>query len=250
MKNLIITIALVVFVHMSLAQESSFKSDILKMITLSGSDSQLNMAKSQFLKTIPKANQAAFSDIYESTINGFYDKMVKIYMGTYTHDDIKGMIAFYESPLGKKMNQNAGVINEKLMWAAKEWAEGLKEISTKYSDTFTSENNENVSDNNIYNTAGIEIKPDFPGGMDEFNKFIEKNLNGPSVAGLKGKVYVTFVIEKDGSLSDIKVLRDIGYGTGKEAIRILELSPKWLPGEQNGKKVRCTYSIPIIITAK
>ncbi|MCI4443882.1 MAG: energy transducer TonB [Lentimicrobium sp.] len=102
-------------------------------------------------------------------------------------------------------------------------------------------------DNTVYNTAGIEVKPDFPGGMDKFNAFVAKNYQAPEEEGLKGKVYVTFVVEKDGSLTDIKVLRDIGYGTGKEAIRVLGKCPKWTPGEQNGKKVRCTFSLPISI---
>jgi len=108
----------------------------------------------------------------------------------------------------------------------------------------------NGSDNNIYNTAGIEVKPEFPGGYEAFYKFIAENYITPNVVGLNGKVYVAFVIEKDGSMTDIKVLRDIGHGTGKEAIRVLELSPKWIPGEQNGKKVRCTYSLPINIMAR
>lgn len=102
-------------------------------------------------------------------------------------------------------------------------------------------------DNTVYNTAGIEVKPDFPGGMDKFNAFVAKNYQAPEEEGLKGKVYVTFVVEKDGSLTDIKVLRDIGYGTGKEAIRVLNKCPRWTPGEQNGKKVRCTFSLPISI---
>jgi len=102
-------------------------------------------------------------------------------------------------------------------------------------------------DNTVYNTAGIEVKPDFPGGMDKFNAFVAKNYQAPEEEGLKGKVYVTFVVEKDGSLTDIKVLRDIGYGTGTEAIRVLKKCPKWTPGEQNGKKVRCTFSLPISI---
>ncbi|HSN47367.1 MAG TPA: energy transducer TonB [Flavobacterium sp.] len=102
-------------------------------------------------------------------------------------------------------------------------------------------------DNTVYNTAGIEVKPDFPGGMDKFLAFVGKNYQPPEEEGLKGKVYVTFVVEKDGSLTDIKVLRDIGYGTGKEAIRVLNKSPRWTPGEQNGKKVRCTFSLPISI---
>lgn len=102
-------------------------------------------------------------------------------------------------------------------------------------------------DNTVYNTAGIEVKPDFPGGMDKFNAFVAKNYQAPEEEGLKGKVYVTFVVEKDGSLTDIKVLRDIGYGTGTEAVRVLKKCPKWTPGEQNGKKVRCTFSLPISI---
>lgn len=102
-------------------------------------------------------------------------------------------------------------------------------------------------DNNIYNTAGIEVKPDFPGGLEKFYKFVGKNFQVPEEDGLKGKIFVTFVVEKDGSLTDIKVLRDIGYGTGKEAIRVLKSCPKWNPGEQNGKKVRVLYSLPITI---
>jgi protein TonB len=104
-----------------------------------------------------------------------------------------------------------------------------------------------AEDNSIYNTAGIEVKPEFPGGMDKFLKFVGKNYNVPEEEGLKGKVFVTFVVEKDGSLTDIKVIRDIGYGTGKEALRVLKSCPKWNPGEQNGKKVRVLYSLPISI---
>jgi protein TonB len=102
-------------------------------------------------------------------------------------------------------------------------------------------------DNAVYNVAGIEVKPDFPGGLQKFYDFVGKNYQTPEEEGLKGKVYVTFVVEKDGSLTDIKVVRDIGYGTGKEAIRVLSKSPKWSPGEQNGKRVRCTFSLPISI---
>lgn len=102
-------------------------------------------------------------------------------------------------------------------------------------------------DNTVYNTAGIEVKPDFPGGIEKFYKFVGNNYKTPEEEGLKGKVYVTFVVEKDGSLTDIKVLRDIGYGTGAEAIRVLKKCPKWTPGEQNGKKVRVLYSLPITI---
>jgi periplasmic protein TonB len=104
-------------------------------------------------------------------------------------------------------------------------------------------------DNTVYSSAGLEVQPAFPGGMSKFYDIIAKNYRMPEEEGLKGKVHVTFVIEKDGSLTDIKVIRDIGYGTGKEAIRVLKASPKWTPGEQNGKKVRCTYNLPISLVS-
>ncbi|MBC7847551.1 MAG: energy transducer TonB [Flavobacterium sp.] len=102
-------------------------------------------------------------------------------------------------------------------------------------------------DNAIYNTAGIAVKPEFPGGPTKMYEFIEKNFVKPEGEIIKGKVYVTLVIEKDGTLTNIKVLRDLGYGTGKESIRVLKMMPNWSSGEQNGRKVRCTYSFPITV---
>ena len=101
-------------------------------------------------------------------------------------------------------------------------------------------------DNNIYNTAGIEVKPDFPGGMQKFYGYIGRSYTAPEDCG-SGKVFVTFVVEKDGTLTDIKVIREVCPGSGKEAIRVLKSCPKWNPGEQNGKKVRVLYSLPISI---
>ena len=102
-------------------------------------------------------------------------------------------------------------------------------------------------DNTIYNSAGIEVKADFPGGIDKFRNFIGKNFQMPEDEDFPGgKVFVTFVVEKDGSLTDIKVIRDAGYGTGKEAIRVIKSSSvKWNPGEQNGRKVRMQFMMPI-----
>lgn len=105
-----------------------------------------------------------------------------------------------------------------------------------------------VDDNNIYNTAGIEVKPDFPGGIGKFYSYVANNFRFEE-EGVSGRVIVTFVVEKDGSLTDIKVVRDIGFGSGAEAIRVLKKSPRWIPGEQNGKKVRVLYSLPIAIQA-
>jgi protein TonB len=102
-----------------------------------------------------------------------------------------------------------------------------------------------VAQPKFVNYSMVDVKPEFPGGIEEFYKFIGKNYKMPNVKKLMGKVYVTYIIDIDGSIVDVKVLRDIGYGTGQEAIRVLESSPKWKPAEQNGQKVRCSYSLPI-----
>jgi hypothetical protein len=89
--------------------------------------------------------------------------------------------------------------------------------------------------------------------MENFYKFVGENYKTPKTPDdikLAGKVYVTYVIETNGEISNIKVLRDIGYGTGEEAIRVLQLSPKWNPGTINGEAVRTLYSLPISIQSK
>lgn len=101
--------------------------------------------------------------------------------------------------------------------------------------------------NKVY--MAVEVAPEFPGGMAGFNKYVQKNFRSPEVdEGVKVlRVIVGFVVEKDGSLTDIKVLRDPGYGMGKEAIRMLQNAPKWKPGVQNGRAVRVAYNLPITI---
>lgn len=98
----------------------------------------------------------------------------------------------------------------------------------------------------IYNTAAIETKPDFPGGLKEFYNYVGKNFRIPEQTS-GGKIFTTFVIEKDGSVTDIKVLRDVGYGSKEEIIRVLRNCPKWVPGMQSGTPVRVLYSLPITI---
>jgi periplasmic protein TonB len=108
-----------------------------------------------------------------------------------------------------------------------------------------------IVDNNIYSSAGIEVQPEFPGGAAGFSKYVQKNYRTPEVEqDLKGRVFVEFVVEKDGSLTDIKVVRDLGFGTGAEAMRMLKNAPKWKPGVQNGKTIRVKYSLPIMLDIK
>lgn len=87
-------------------------------------------------------------------------------------------------------------------------------------------------------------------GMDSFYSYIGHNFNIPKVEGLAGRIYLTFIVDKEGKLKDPIVLRDIGFETGKEALRIINEAKKWIPGKVRGIAVRVLYSIPITITAR
>jgi protein TonB len=106
--------------------------------------------------------------------------------------------------------------------------------------------------NTIYNIAGIEVKPEFPGGNDKLTTYFSKYFqysDEMKEAELRGKIFASFLVERDGSITDIKIIRGLGYGTEKAALDVLKKMPRWNPGEQNGKKVRCSYIVPITIYA-
>ncbi|NBU80687.1 MAG: hypothetical protein EBS55_03455 [Flavobacteriaceae bacterium] len=102
-------------------------------------------------------------------------------------------------------------------------------------------------DNTIYNSAGIDVKPEFPGGLDKLISYVNESYFKTFPSEVKGKVYLIFVVEKDGSLSGIKLLRGIDPPKAKELIRIVQNSPKWSPGKQNGQTVRVLYTVTMII---
>ncbi|QEM02665.1 TonB family protein [Mucilaginibacter rubeus] len=96
--------------------------------------------------------------------------------------------------------------------------------------------------------GGLEVMPEPVGGAAAWAKFLQKNLRFPGAAqdaGVSGRVLLSFIIEKDGTLSNIKVERPAGYGFDEEALRVLKLAKAWKPGVQNGQNVRVRYSIPI-----
>lgn len=105
-------------------------------------------------------------------------------------------------------------------------------------------------DNEVYNTSAVEVFPKFPGGIQKFHAFLKKNYVTPQEI-IKdeaiGGVFVNFIIEKDGSVSNTKVLRDFGYGSGKELERVLKLCPNWIPAIKDGNPVRCLYCVPFYV---
>jgi protein TonB len=106
------------------------------------------------------------------------------------------------------------------------------------------------ADEIIYDAGGdgLEAMPEPVGGAAAWSKFLQKNLRYPAVPqeqGISGRVFLSFVIEKDGHLSNIVVERGAGYGFDEEATRVLKLAKAWKPGIQNGRPVRVKYVIPM-----
>ena len=101
----------------------------------------------------------------------------------------------------------------------------------------------------VVNTAVLDKMPEFPGGINKFYNYVGNNFEKPEIDAINTfRVYVSFVIERDGSMTDIKVVRDPGYGLGKEAIRVLKsLKTKWSPGMIGSKPVRTAYNLPIAV---
>ena len=132
MKKIILVIAFALTTQFAVAQDDAFKADVLKVIKMSGATAQMDAAKKQIMAMVAEAKQADFSKDFDAAMPAFYDKLAVIYMKEYTHADVKEMIKFYESPVGKKMAEKAGVLFEQSMLAQQEWGAGLQELMMKY----------------------------------------------------------------------------------------------------------------------
>jgi protein TonB len=99
----------------------------------------------------------------------------------------------------------------------------------------------------------VEDMPSFPGGEEALFKYLAQNIKYPQIAkeaGITGRVFVNFVIDKEGNVTDVKVLRGIGGGCDEEAVRVVKNMPKWSPGKQRGKPVKVSYNLPIKFSLK
>ena len=127
-----------------------------------------------------------------------------------------------------------------------EFGQCLHKINNSIGVDNNLEIDDTISEEDIF--LSVEESPEFPGGGKKLKKYIKKNLNYPETArrnNIHGKVIVSFIVEIDGSLSNVNVLRGIGGGCDEEAIRIVETMPKWRPGKQRGKPVRVEYKLVV-----
>ncbi|OXB13384.1 energy transducer TonB [Flavobacterium reichenbachii] len=156
-------------------------------------------------------------------------------------DEVRKSVLHSNKGIDKKIDEK---INEKIAKKIKDGGPNVVEIDVyKIRKGFDAVNG-------VYPAGNLTVKPTYPGGMEEFYKFAGHFFKVPKTPDgvlLKGKIYVTFVVEEDGSLTGFRVLRDLGYGTGEEALRILRMSQKWIPGEIHGEIVAAQYTLPISI---
>jgi protein TonB len=114
-----------------------------------------------------------------------------------------------------------------------------------------SQTEESVKDTFLHKIT--EVSPKFPGSEEARLKFLRDNIKYPEEArkkNIQGTVYTSFVIERDGSVSDVKIFRGIGDGLDDEAVRVVKSMPKWIPGKNNGKPVRSLFMMPIKFTLR
>ena len=131
MKKVFLTLAVIFLVNIASAQDS-FKADAMKVIEMSGAAGPMQMAKDQILQSIPEAKKVEFSQDFDASLPASYDKLATIYMETYSPEDIKAMLAFYQSPVGKKISASAGELFKKSTAAGQEWGTDLQTMMMKY----------------------------------------------------------------------------------------------------------------------
>ena len=118
-------------------------------------------------------------------------------------------------------------------------------VEVKYTPVEVEE--EDVEEQQIFQV--VEEMPEFPGGMAECMKFLSKNIKYPTISqenGVQGRVIVQFVVNRDGSIVDPVVVRGVDPYLDKEALRVIQMMPKWKPGKQRGKAVRVKYTVPVM----
>lgn len=113
--------------------------------------------------------------------------------------------------------------------------------------SFTTSTAQTKKNNMVFDV--VEVMPQFPGGQIAMLQYLMKNIKYPEQAvkeGIQGRVTVRFIVEKDGSISDVKPVLSVHPLLNKEAVRVVESMPKWTPGKQNGKPVRVRFNLPVM----
>lgn len=179
--------------------------------------------------------------------NAKYHKMINYWnkKGEQTVTNGNGYVEAVDEFFEEKGNYKEGYKDGK-------WAGKSSKSSFTYEETYADGeliSGVSTEENGIKNEyTSLEIRPEPKKGMEHFYKFIGKKFSPTNSAyknKVKGKILLSFIVDKEGKITDIKVIKGLGYGLDEEAIRVLSLYDDWNPALQRGRRVRCSYNIPI-----
>ncbi|MDR0227637.1 MAG: DUF2059 domain-containing protein [Flavobacteriaceae bacterium] len=134
MKKILLSFVFIFIAQASFAQDAAFKKDFKKYLDLSGQMKPFEMLLTQLVERVPDEKKADFQKELKASVNLLGDKMAELYMTEFTHDDVKQMIKFYESPVGKKLNEKSDILLQKGEVLGEEWGMGLQGLMMKYMD--------------------------------------------------------------------------------------------------------------------
>lgn len=132
MKKLLLTLVLVLAANLMSAQEDAVRKDVKRLIEMTGATSQIDVAKKQVITMIPAEKQKEFLKEFDASLEPVFKTMEDFYIKQYTHDEIKKIISFYETPVGKKITANAGALTEASLQSIQEWSMNLQTMMMKY----------------------------------------------------------------------------------------------------------------------
>lgn len=200
--------------------------------------------KKSYVKTVTEETELLLKDCKDSTGNvlaeGGNGKWIK-FDSSFEKIEEEGQIenGHEEGTWRGKINDTVDLVNQ--------YKNG-KKVSSKTFDKAGKE----ILDPQIFTPVDPVVQvPEFPGGLNAFGMFLAHNIRYPFSArenGIQGRVIISFVVERDGTLSDVRVARGIGGGCDEEGVRVMKLSPPWKPGMQGGRLIRVAYSVPISFT--
>jgi len=131
MKKVVLTFALLLITTIGFSQEA-FKKDVVNYLEVSGQSNTFKMITKDLVNNIPEAKKAEFQKELDASINDLMSKMADMYMSEFTHDEIKALLKFYESPVGKKLTDKTEVLYTKGQTVGQEWGMGLQTMMMKY----------------------------------------------------------------------------------------------------------------------
>ena len=203
-------------------------------------------------KELPSAVNAFYYTIYEENEEGTLRTSYYIDNSLYSKDQFSNYKKRIINGTSESWYQNGA--KKTLALYSKGKQEG---VQTRYYENGQIKRTENFKNNKFvdgkcFDKNGTEIdffpyytKPEFPGGINAFYKYIAQNFKSPNSA--KGQIKITFTVEKDGTLTDFKIVEGLNYDMNVEALRVLFHSPKWLPGKIDGEIASVKFGLPLTV---